>query len=424
MAAGQAPKPSGMVDQQAFARQGQGHRGVLEERLRRGGVVQQQKDFSGSLPQLLQAFRGDDVVRGGVHRVRKLGQAVPLDHENVAPGVIFQGGPVFKLFDRPHDEQVLGGGHPLDVFARGLVAHQGSKDHHGLEGEPGYGHGQDAVGGHRQAGPAEPGGQDPRQGYRRNEPGGPPGQGRDEADHAAELPAVVHADLFQVGQQHQERQPQQAQGQQGPRDDPVFRGVQIPLDPPSQNQGQGRQGRQGIIFDAAGRQGEKAQDDRSPDEQQPPGGPHFPAGSGGLPEPVEGFRQDEGPGHQPDAQKHVEPGEGEGVDVGRGSPAQEPHDLFVDDLKLEKAGIGQLRRHPPGNQQDGCQAEPPGREQQVQETALLNLPGIEQADQTGKDYPDETLAEKPGHQGQKEQGRPAPVRLGLPAQQTIERRQQ
>ena len=66
---------------------------------------------------------------------------------------------------------------------------------------------------------------------------------------------------------------QQGQGQKGPRNEPVSRGVQVPLDPPPQNQGQGRQGRQGIIFDAAGRQGEKAQDDRSPDEQQPPAAP-------------------------------------------------------------------------------------------------------------------------------------------------------
>ena len=156
----------------------------LKKRLRRGGVVQEQKDFSGRLPQLLQAFRGDDVVRGGGHRVGKLGQAVAFDHEDMAPGVKFQGGPVFKLFDGPHDQEVLGGRHPPDIFARGLVAHQGSEYGHGLEGKPGYGHGQDAIGGHRQAGTPEPGSQDPRQGHRRNDPGGLPGQGRDEADHA------------------------------------------------------------------------------------------------------------------------------------------------------------------------------------------------------------------------------------------------
>ena len=55
-AAGQAPNASGMVDQQALARQGQGGSGALQERLRRRGVVQEQKDFPGALPQLLEPF--------------------------------------------------------------------------------------------------------------------------------------------------------------------------------------------------------------------------------------------------------------------------------------------------------------------------------------------------------------------------------
>ena len=118
-------------------------------------------------------------------------------------------------------------------------------------------------------------------------------------------------------------------------------------------------------------------------------------------------------------EKHIEPGDGEGVDVRGLPPAQEPHDLFVDDLELEQAGIGRLRGPPPGHQEDGCQNDPPGREQQPQQTALPQVPGIEEADQAGKDQPDETLAEKPGHQGQKEQGRPAEAGLILPAQQTI-----
>jgi hypothetical protein len=51
--AGQAPNASGMVDQQALARQGQGCRGALQERLRGRGVVQEQKDFPGAPPQFL-----------------------------------------------------------------------------------------------------------------------------------------------------------------------------------------------------------------------------------------------------------------------------------------------------------------------------------------------------------------------------------
>ena len=86
---------------------------------------------------------------------------------------------------------------------------------------------------------------------------------------------------------------------------------------------------------------------------------------------------------------------------------------------LSQPGLADSVAHRPGRQKDGCQNDPPGREQQVQQTALPQVPGIEEADQAGKDQPDETLAEKPGHQGQKEQGRPAKAGLILPAQQTI-----
>ena len=116
-------------------------------------------------------------------------------------------------------------------------------------------------------------------------------------------------------------------------------------------------------------------------QQQPAGGPHFPAGPGGLPETVEGCRQDEGPGHQPDTQKQLKPGEGERVDVGGNSPAQKPHDLFVDDLKLEKAGIGRLRAHHQATRRMAVSMSHPGREKQPHQTALPHVPGIEEADE-------------------------------------------
>ena len=86
---------------------------------------------------------------------------------------------------------------------------------------------------------------------------------------------------------------------------------------------------------------------------------------------------------------------------------------------LRKPGLADSAAHPQATRRMAARTSPPGENNSLNKRRSRRLPGIEEADQAGKDQPDETLAEKPGHQGQKEQGRPAEARLRLPAQQTI-----
>src|SRR5208337_4590776 len=407
------------VGQQAFTGQGQGHLRPLQPGLRRGGVVDQQEDPSRPLPQILQSLGGNEVVPGRGNRAGKLREAVALHHEDRAAGVKGQGGAIFVLLDLLHDHQVEGSGVLPEPYSRDLVAqgrHEGQPD---AKGEQEQRKGQDAVASRGQTGSQGPAGIEARQGQGRDQVSHRAGHRGDEAEHARELPAIGSADLLQIGEEKQGGQPQEADDQQGPEGAAVPGGIQIALKAPADEQGQGWQGRQGVVFDAAGGQAKKDQDHRGPDDQNPAGAV---GGFPGLPPEAPAGAGEQGCiGTQPDAQKEPETGKGEGIDVLRLAPSQEAQYLFINDLEFDEPRVGQLAGRKPGDHEKEKHGQAHRRPENGEQAGLAQLPGIEDDYQPREYQADEAFAEKSQPQGQEEEGAPLAGRLLLPAQQEIER---
>ncbi len=86
--------------------------------------------------------------------------------------------------------------------------------------------------------------------------------------------------------------------------------------------------------------------------------------------PPEGAGEQGSVRHQPDTQEEPEAGEGKGVDVRRLALSQEAHNLFINQLELEEAGVGQFRAHQPGHQKQSEQGETAGGPKQGEQPGL------------------------------------------------------